>query len=168
MSRPVIPGYLEHPGEGSLGDLWTRPAGVPAPLWPTEILRTVDSNPTDWVTVAEHFATDTERSGTSCVLVKAADTSSALAGTTWIGDHLGQVGIVDDETFEDGLVSTADGLAVEFFAHVRQPSGVTDLSTWDAFESVVIRLTTSLTALTGLMVDGLNRPDPSTDSGATD
>jgi hypothetical protein len=142
MSRPVIPGYLEHPGEGSLGDLWTRPAGVPAPLWPTEIMRTVDSNPTDWVTVAEHFATDTERSGTSCVLVKAADTSSALAGTTWIGDHLGQVGIVDDETFEDGLVSTADGLAVEFFAHVRQPSGATApvpeinypfLWYWDAF-----------------------------------
>jgi hypothetical protein len=46
--------------------------------------------------------------------------------------------------------------------------GVTDLSTWDAFESVVRRLTTSLTALTGLMVDGLNRPDPSTDSSATD
>ena len=103
MSRPVIPGYLEHQGDGALADLWIRPAGVPAPLWPTEIMRTVDSNPTDWVTVAEHFATGTERSGTSCILVQAADTSSALAGTTWIGGHLGQVAIVDDETFEDGL-----------------------------------------------------------------
>jgi hypothetical protein len=142
MSRPVIPGYLEQAGDGSLGDLWIRPAGVPTPLWPAEIMRTIHNNPTDWVTVTEHYATDTEHSGTKCVLVEADDTSSALAGTTWIGSHLGLVEIVDNETFEDGLASTDHGLAVEFFAHVRQPSGATTpvpeinypfLWYWDAF-----------------------------------
>ena len=80
MSRPVIPGYLEQPGEGSLADLWPLPDGVPAPLWPVQVMRAVHNNPTDWVTVAEHYASETERSGTSCVLVPSADTSSALAG----------------------------------------------------------------------------------------
>jgi hypothetical protein len=46
--------------------------------------------------------------------------------------------------------------------------GVTNLSTWDAFESVVTRLTTSLTALTELMTDRLSRLNPSTDSTATE
>ena len=105
-------------------------------------MRTIHNNPTDWVTVTEHYATDTEHSGTKCVLVEADDTSSALAGTTWIGSHLGLVEIVDNETFEDGLASTDHGLAVEFFAHVRQPSGATTpvpeinypfLWYWDAF-----------------------------------
>jgi hypothetical protein len=88
MSMPVIPGYLEQPDEGSLVDLWPLPAGVPAPLWPVHLMRAVHSNPTDWVTVAEHYATETERSGTSCVLVQAADISSALAGDDWIGRDL--------------------------------------------------------------------------------
>ena len=142
MSRPVIPGYLEQPGEGSLAGLWMRPAGVPAPLWPVQVLRAVHNNPTDWVTVAEHHATDTERSGTSCVLVQAADTSSALAGTGWLGSHLGQVEIVDGEKFEDGLADSDRGVPVEFFAQVRRPSGATApvpeishpfLWYWDAF-----------------------------------
>ena len=45
--------------------------------------------------------------------------------------------------------------------------GVTDLSTWEAFESVVTRLTTALTALTELMAHRLSRQDPSTDSSAS-
>jgi len=66
----------------------------------------------------------------------------ALAGTTWIGSDLGQVGVCDDEAFEDGLAGADRGLAVEFFAHVRQPSGavapVPEISYpflwyWDAF-----------------------------------
>jgi hypothetical protein len=142
MSRPVIPGYLEQSSESSLADLWTCPTGVPARLWPVEIMRTVHSSPTDWVSVAEHYATETERGGTSCVLVQAADTPSALAGTDWIGHDLGQVGVRDDETFEDGLASTDRDLAVEFFVHVRRPSGasapVPEISHpflwyWDAF-----------------------------------
>jgi hypothetical protein len=142
VSRPVIPGYLEQPSDGSLADLWTRPAGVPAPLWPAKTMRTLRHNPTDWVTVAEHHATETERSGTGCVLVPAADTPPVLAGTDWIGSHLGQVGVLDDETFEDGLTDTDRGLTVEFFAHVRRPSGATApvpeishpfLWYWDAF-----------------------------------
>jgi hypothetical protein len=46
--------------------------------------------------------------------------------------------------------------------------GVTDLSSWEAFESVATRLTTSLTALTELMTDRLSRPDPNTDVSGTD
>jgi hypothetical protein len=142
MSRPVIPGYLEQPGEGSLAGLWMRPADVPAPLWPVQVLRAVHNNPTDWVTVAEHHPTDTETNGTSCVLVQAADTSSALAGTGWLGSHLGQVEIVDGEKFEDGLADSDRGVPVEFFAQVRRPSGATApvpeishpfLWYWDAF-----------------------------------
>jgi hypothetical protein len=138
---PVIPGYLEQSSEGSLADLWPCP-GVPAPLWPVETMRAVRSGPTDWITVAEHYSTDAARSGTRCVLVQAGDESSALAGTTWIGRNLGQVGVCGDETFEDGLAGTDRGLAVEFFAHVRRPSGATTpvseisypfLWYWDAF-----------------------------------
>lgn len=123
MSRPVVPGYLAQPNGSSLADLWTRPAGVPVPLWPAEIMRTVHNNPAGWMTVAEHYVTETERSGTRCVLVQASDSTLALAGTGWIGSHLGQVEIFDDETFEDGLAGTDRGLSVEFFAHVRRPSG---------------------------------------------
>jgi hypothetical protein len=142
MSRPVIPGYLEQPSEGCLSNLWTHPAGIPAPLWPVETMETVCASPTDWVTVAEHHVTETERSGTRCVLVQAADTASVLAGTDWIGSRLGKVGVLDDDTFEDGLADTDRGLAVEFFAQVRQPSGATVpvpeisypfLWYWDAF-----------------------------------
>ena len=70
------------------------------------------------------------------------DASPALAGTSWLGSHLGQVEIYDDETFEDGLAGTDCGVAVEFFAKVRQPSGATApvpeithpfLWYWDAF-----------------------------------
>ena len=92
MSMPLIPGYLEQSSGGSLADLWSSPAGVPAPLWPVEIMRAVRSGPTDWITVAEHYSIAAARSGTSCVLVRAGDESSALAGTTWIGSDLGQVG----------------------------------------------------------------------------
>ena len=81
------------------------------------------NHPTDWVTVAEHYATGTERSGTMCILVQAADASPALAGTSWLGSHLGQVAIVDGEKFEDGLADTDRGVPVEFFAQVRRPSG---------------------------------------------
>lgn len=139
---PLIPGYLEQSSGGSLADLWSCPAGVPAPLWPVEIMRAVRSGPTDWITVAEHYSIEAARSGTSCVLVRAGDESSALAGTTWIGSDIGQVGVCDDEAFEDGLAGTDRGLAVEFFAHVRQPSGavapVPEISHpflwyWDAF-----------------------------------
>jgi hypothetical protein len=100
------------------------------------------SGPTDWLTVAEHYSTEAARSGTNCVLVKAGDESIALAGTTWIGSDLGQVGVCDDETFENGLAGTDRGLAVEFFAQIRQPSGaaapVSEISYpflwyWDAF-----------------------------------
>jgi hypothetical protein len=102
----------------------------------------VHGNPTDWVTVTEHYATDTERSGTRCVLVGAADTASALEGTTWLGSHLGQVDIVNGQKFEDGLADTERGVPVEFFAQVRRPSGATApvpeishpfLWYWDAF-----------------------------------
>ncbi len=105
-------------------------------------MRTVHNNPTDWVTVAEHYATETERSGTSCVLVEASDSSPALSGTSWIGSHLGQVELFDDETFEDGLADSDRGVSTEFFAHVRRPSGATApvpeisypfLWYWDAF-----------------------------------
>jgi hypothetical protein len=123
MSRPVIPGYLEHQGDGALADLWVRPAEVPAPLWPVQVLRAVHNHPTDWVTVAEHHATGTERSGTMCILVQAVDASPALAGTSWLGSHLGQVAIVDGEKFEDGLADSDRGVPVEFFAQVRRPSG---------------------------------------------
>ena len=46
--------------------------------------------------------------------------------------------------------------------------GVTDLSAWDAFESVATRLTTSLTALTELMACRLSSPDPGPDSSTAD
>jgi hypothetical protein len=46
--------------------------------------------------------------------------------------------------------------------------GITDLSTWDAFESVAMRLTTSLTALTELMADRLNSPDPDPSASTAD
>ena len=142
MSRPVIPGYLEQPSAGSLTDLWTQPTSVPAQLWPVETIRTVRNDPTDWVTVAEHHVTGTESSGSKCVLVQAGDTASALAGTDWIGSELGKVGVFDDESFEGGLAGTDRGLAVEFFAQVRRPSGATApvpeishpfLWYWDAF-----------------------------------
>jgi hypothetical protein len=110
MSRPVIPGYLDQPNEGSLAGLWMCPTGVPAQLWPAEIMRTVRNSPTGWITVAEHYTTETERSGTSCVLIQAADAPSVLAGTDWIGRNLGQVGVYDDEMFEDGLAGTDRGL----------------------------------------------------------
>lgn len=142
MSRPVIPGYLEPSSKGTLADLWTCPTGVPAELWPVEIMRTIRNSPTDWMTIAEHHSTETGRGGSSCVLVQASDVSSVLAGTNWVGRQLGQVGVYDDETFEDGLAGTDRGLAVEFFVHVRRPSGATapipELSYpflwyWDAF-----------------------------------
>lgn len=100
------------------------------------------NNPTDWVTVAEHYTTEAERSGTSCVAVQAGGTSSALEGISWLGTHLGQVEIVDGEKFEDGLADADRGVSVEFFAQVRRPSGSTVpvpeisypfLWYWDAF-----------------------------------
>lgn len=45
--------------------------------------------------------------------------------------------------------------------------GVTDLSTWEAFESVVTRLTASLTRLTELMTSRIESPTPATDSKET-
>jgi hypothetical protein len=46
--------------------------------------------------------------------------------------------------------------------------GITDLSTWDAFESVATQLTTSLMTITELMAGRLSNPDPGTaGSGAT-
>ncbi len=124
MSTPSIPGFTEPPLTATLADLWERPSQpFPDPLWPIKELRRITRDPTGWLRVVEHFFTEEMHGGRGCVLVPSDGAGDALTETTWIGRDLGQVGIWRDGGFDNGLEGTDGDLQVEFFAHVRRPSG---------------------------------------------
>lgn len=125
MSVPIVPGFMGPRGANTLDTLWSRPAGVPDPLWPTAALRRVTPAPTDWLTVASNYFNDDEHGGVNTVLVQPDDVPQALAGTSWLGHHLGDVGIWDDGTFEDGLTEVGGAVTVEFLIQGRRAAGAT-------------------------------------------
>ena len=143
MSVPRIPGFIDEPQRCTLEGLWARPADdFPAELWPVDVLAAASSHPTGWLVVAEHLFTEERHGGAACVLVAPDDVDRALAQDTWIGRELGEVGIWGDGRFEAGLATSERDVRLEFFVHVRQPSGATlpvveishpFLWYWDAF-----------------------------------
>lgn len=143
MSIPSIPGFLESTSDTSLADLWSRPEGnFPSSLWPQESLVTISPDPSGWLEIESHTFTSAKHGGRSCILVTPSNAADALSGTSWIGRDLGNVGVWDDDGFEDGLAREKNGAKVEFFVQVRKPSGATlpivevslpFLWYWDAF-----------------------------------
>jgi len=124
VSAPSIPGFTESPASDTLAALWTRPTEpFPESLWPADRLQRITRNPTGWLRVVEHFFTEEMHGGLGCVLVPRGSATKALADTSWVGSDLGQVGIWGDGRFDDGLHGADGGFQVEFFAHVRRPSG---------------------------------------------
>lgn len=143
MSIPSIPGFLESTSDTSLADLWSRPEGnFPSSLWPQESLATISPDPSGWLEIESHTFTSAKHGGRSCIVVTPSKAADALSGTSWIGRDLGNVGVWDDDGFEDGLAREENGAKVEFFVQVRKPSGATlpivevslpFLWYWDAF-----------------------------------
>lgn len=147
MSIPEIPGYIEGPKPERLSELWARPEGdFPDELWPVEILESVLSEPTGWLTVCEHFFTDEAHGGRGCVLIASEHRRRAIAGTDWIGRGLGGFStwydFEDNHGYEAGLAATERNINLEFFVQVRQAIGssepIVELSNpflwcWDAF-----------------------------------
>ncbi|SLI61901.1 Uncharacterised protein [Mycobacteroides abscessus subsp. bolletii] len=148
MSIPQIPGYTKRTGETRLSAVWNRPDGsYPDVLWPINHLGNIDSNPSGWVTVEEHFFTPEQHGGRGCVLVRVGDEAQALRDTTWIGRDLGKFSSwdsLDGESGRDnGLAQERGDIATEFFIQAREAVGTSlpqiDVSHpflwfWDAFE----------------------------------
>ena len=144
VSMPQIPGYLGAHAPRVLGALWARPDGSwPLGLWPEARLRTIDPFPDGWLVVEEYAFGDAAHGGTGCVLVPSEAVAEALAETSWIGRHLGNVGVLGSGEFENGLVQD-EGPRAEFFVQARRPSGSKTphveiaypfLWFWDAFEA---------------------------------
>lgn len=143
MSIPSIPGYLQPPAGNFLSNLWDRPDGkFPDSLWPQQLMSTISPEPSGWLAIEDYSYAPEVHGGRSCILVSTKDETKALKGTSWVGNSLGDVGIWDDNSFEDGLTSSEDEVNLEFFVHVRKPSGaalpVVEVSLpflwyWDAF-----------------------------------
>lgn len=143
MSIPRIPGFTGRREDGTLGDLWASPDGdFPEELWPGDVLASISSRPTGWLVVEEHFFTKERHGGTGCVLCAPRDADAALEHDSWIGRDLGEVGVWDDGRFDAGLSTTENDVDLDFFVHVRRPSGATMpvvevshpfLWYWDAF-----------------------------------
>jgi hypothetical protein len=124
---PQIPGYTTGDSESSLATLWARPAGdLPTALWPGRRLLDVDSSPTGWAVVVEHFFTPDEHGGRGCVLVEAGNERAALDETAWIGRELGDFGVWSTggaAGYDNGLTETRGEVDCEFFVQVRQATG---------------------------------------------
>ena len=83
MSIPYIPGYTTADGGTSLSAMWSPPTGgYPPTLWPARRLDDIDSSPSGWVVVEEHFFTPSEHGGRGCVLIEAGRKEDALTDTT--------------------------------------------------------------------------------------
>jgi len=148
VSIPQIPGYTPGDGGTSLSTTWGRPVGgYPAALWPGDRLNDIDSNPSGWVVVEEHFYTQNEHGGRGCVLVKAGSDEAALGDTTWIGRELGGFSTWSSPSgesgYDNGLTEDRGGVITEFFVQARNATGTSlpqiDVSHpflwfWDAFE----------------------------------
>jgi len=148
MSIPQIPGYTIGDGGTSLTTMWSRPVGgYPAALWPSDRLNGIDSSPSGWVVVEEHFFTPSEHGGRGCVLVDAGTEEDALRDTTWIGRELGGFSVWSspsgDGGYDNGLSEDRGGVITEFFVQARNATGTSmpqiDVSHpflwfWDAFE----------------------------------
>jgi hypothetical protein len=143
MSIPLIPGYTRLASGKTLADLWMRPTNpFPDELWPVQEMRSIVRDPVEWLTIEEHYFTDTKHGGTHCVLVDPDDAVRALRDTSWIGRDLGVVSIWNDADFHNGLATYERDVSLEFFAQVRRPSGASAptvevghpfLWYWDAF-----------------------------------
>lgn len=148
MSIPQIPGYMTGEGATNLSTIWSRPVGnYPLALWPSDRLTDIDSNPSGWVVVEEHFFNSNEHGGRGCVLVKAGNEEDALSDTTWIGRDLGGFSVWSspggDSGHDSGLAEDRGGVTTEFFIQARNAAGTSlpqiDVSHpflwfWDAFE----------------------------------
>lgn len=148
VSIPQIPGYTPGDSGTGLSTTWDRPVGgYPAALWPVDRLNAIDSNPSGWVVVEEHFHTQDEHGGRGCVLVEAGSDEDALADTTWIGRELGGFSVRNSPSGEsgcdNGLTEDRGGIITEFFVQARNATGTSlpqiDVSHpflwfWDAFE----------------------------------
>jgi hypothetical protein len=148
VSVPQIPGYTATGDETNLFSLWKQPAGAyPEALWPRRRLIDIESNPSGWVTVEEHFFAPHEHGGRGCVLVDFGRHDGALRDTSWLGHDLGKFSVWDsprgDSGFENGLASDQDHVHTEFFIQVRRATGTSPpqielalpfLWFWDAFE----------------------------------
>jgi hypothetical protein len=112
-----------------------------------ERLKEIDSNPSGWVVVEEHFYTPDEHGGRSCVLVEASRESEALIDTTWIGLGLGEFSVWSSPRGQsghnNGLTEGRGSVPTEFFIQARNAIGALrpqiDVSHpfiwfWDAFE----------------------------------
>lgn len=148
VSLPQIPGYTTADGDTSLSIIWSRPAGhYPTALWPGHRLNDIDSNPSGWVVVEEHFFTPNEHGGRGCVLVEVGSEGNALSDTTWIGRELGKFSVWSSPGgktgYDNGLTEDRGGVITEFFVQARNATGTSlpqiDVSHpflwfWDAFE----------------------------------
>jgi hypothetical protein len=149
VSFPRIPGFTAAGDDGfNLSNAWDRPEGVyPEALWPRQRLGEIESNPSGWVTLEQHFFTQQEHGGRGCVLIDVSDHVNALRDTSWLGRDLGEFCVWssphEDNGFNDGLASDRDQVRTEFFIHVRKAIGTSlpqieitlpFLWFWDAFE----------------------------------
>ncbi|MEV6135178.1 hypothetical protein AB0L63_03745 [Nocardia sp. NPDC051990] len=124
MSMPSIPGFTTPPVRNTLADLWTKPGGeFPAELWPIDALRTLTTQPSEWLTIEQLTASEDLRDGRSCVLVVPDQAVRTLNGTGWVGDELGSFWVQHDGRFELGLAMIEAEAELEFFVQVRQPLG---------------------------------------------
>lgn len=146
MSIPQIPGYTASDRGTSLSSQWSRPGGFPDALWPARRLHDIDSSPSGWVVVEEHFSTPDGHGGRGCVLIQAGNEDAALRDTTWIGGDLGGFSVWSSPgskgDCDNGLGEEREGVITEFFIQVREATGATvsqiDVSLpflwfWDAF-----------------------------------
>ncbi|MDM3973782.1 hypothetical protein QRB36_06345 [Mycobacterium marseillense] len=148
VSFPRIPGFTTGGSATNLFGLWDRPVGdYPAVLWPRGRLTDIESSPSGWVTVEEHFHTPYEHGGRGCVLVDRDCHSDALRGTSWLGRDLGTFSVWEapegGSGFQNGLVSDQARTRTEFFVQARNATGTSlpqievslpFLWFWDAFE----------------------------------
>ncbi|MBB1500013.1 hypothetical protein H5397_00955 [Propioniciclava sp. MC1683] len=148
MSIPYIPGYTTADGGTSLSAMWSPPTGgYPPTLWPARRLDDIDSSPSGWVVVEEHFFTPSEHGGRGCVLIEAGREEDALTDTTWIGRDLGGFSVWSSPSgasgYDNGLIESRGGVATKFFIQARNATGASlpqievthpFLWFWDAFE----------------------------------
>ncbi|WP_148302232.1 hypothetical protein [Tomitella biformata] len=124
MSIPSIPGYFNRSSSDSLDSLWIRPPGnYPEALWPHDDLSAIQPNPTEWITVCEHFYSEKKHGGRGAVLVDSDRAAYAIAKTNWIGRYLGEVSVWDSGGFDDGISIVEDNISVRFLVEVQSPAG---------------------------------------------
>jgi len=104
---PRIPGYELTDAAPTLASAWSRPRGeFPETLWPITLLRRVTPEPTEWLTVEEHFHREDMYGGTHCVLADPGFQERVLRTTGWSGRHTtGEIELWSDGRFSDGSTS---------------------------------------------------------------